>query len=63
MALQDGRRQGRYWMLTIPGERERPEVVESVAYLKGQQEIGHGGYHHWQILAIFTRKVIYIFIC
>jgi len=28
-----------------------------LAYCKGQREIGDGGYEHWQVLAVFTRKV------
>lgn len=39
---------------TVPAE-----LPEGLQYLKGQQEIGHGdnGYHHWQLLAVFSRDV------
>lgn len=50
--------QCRYWMLTIPIESWNPptELPPSIAYVRGQQEIGESGYHHWQLLAVFKQK-------
>lgn len=55
------RRQGRYWMLTIPGEQFDPEdyspTPNGIEYIKGQQELGEGtSYVHWQILVTTTKK-------
>lgn len=53
------RRQGRYWLLTLPREAWCvPETCPAgVAYLKGQAEVGETtGYEHWQVLAVFVRK-------
>lgn len=51
--------QCRYWMLTIPVNSWNPPTTlpSNVAYLKGQQEIGASGFHHWQILALFKKKI------
>lgn len=55
------RRQGVYWMLTIPAEEFDPQTFMfqgGLVYLKGQRERGEDtGYEHWQILAIFRKKV------
>lgn len=53
------RRQGRYFLCTIPRDAwELPTVLpEHLAYLKGQQEEGASGYKHWQLLAIFTKSI------
>lgn len=54
------RRQGIYWLLTLPASSWEPprEVPDSVAYLRGQREVGEGtGYEHWQVLAVFSNKV------
>lgn len=50
--------QGKYWLLTIKYEdwNAPTELPSTIAYLKGQEEIGEGGYHHWQLLACFARK-------
>lgn len=59
---QQRRRQGVYWMLTIP-ERLYPHGFESIpfpdsiVYFKGQLEEGDTtGYRHYQVLAVFRRK-------
>jgi predicted secreted protein len=50
--------QARYYLLTIPfAAGYEPAIRDELVYLKGQQEIGEGGYHHWQILAVFKKKV------
>lgn len=46
-------------MLTIPVHEFMPYLPKDVEYIKGQMEIGSGenGYHHWQILVSFIKKV------
>lgn len=51
------RRQGRYWMLTIPKDDFNPRLPEGIVYIKGQQEIGEGGFEHWQIMCISEKKL------
>lgn len=55
------RRQGRIWMVTIPSDSWTvPEVVpQSIAYLKGQKEVGNTtGFEHWQLIAYFNKSII-----
>lgn len=51
--------QCRYWMLTIPKNSYKPwnDCPEHISYVKGQLEIGQGGYEHWQILAVYKKKI------
>jgi len=50
--------QNRYFLLTIPQHDFVPWLPPTVAYIKGQLESGNeGGYLHWQLLAIFERKL------
>lgn len=51
--------QALYWLLTIKDDAwTRPhELPGNVVYLRGQSEIGTGGYKHWQLLAIYRKKV------
>lgn len=50
--------QFRYWMLTIPHQHFTPWLPPNVAYIRGQLESGaREGYLHWQLLAIFSRKI------
>ncbi|UYD39085.1 MAG: replication associated protein [Wigfec virus K19_432] len=51
--------QGRYWILTIPVIYlpNQPELRDDLIYIKGQQEIGANGLHHWQILAAFKNRL------
>jgi len=42
----------RYWMLTIPVDSFEPVLPDGVGFIKGQQEIGDGGFHHWQLMLI-----------
>jgi len=54
------RRQGLYWLLTIPAEDWAvPDVCPAcVQYCRGQKEAGEeGGYLHWQLLCVFKSKV------
>lgn len=54
------RRQGVYWILTIPFEQWAVprELPEGIAYMRGQGEVGQNTeFRHWQLLAVFSRKV------
>jgi len=50
------RRQGIYWIGTIPRADWEPCLPEGISYLRGQPEIGESGYRHWQILVACQRK-------
>ena len=53
------RRQGLYWLCTIPEANFAPDGPwqQSVAYLRGQLEVGHqSGFRHWQLLVVLSRK-------
>lgn len=52
--------QARYWLLTIPVVHHpaEPVIHDDLVYLKGQQERGgESGLHHWQLLAVFSKKL------
>lgn len=51
--------QARYWLLTIPVVHHpvQPALTGDLVYCKGQQEIGESGLHHWQLLAVFGKKL------
>ena len=54
--------QGRFVLCTIPAAAWSPPTGEFpieglLRYLKGQQEMGASGFHHWQVLAAFKKKV------
>lgn len=42
----------KFWMATIPARDWQPpqDLPEGVMYLKGQKEIGEGGFEHWQVV-------------
>lgn len=48
--------QGKHWMLTIPGTRWSPRLPENCQYIRGQRELGEGGFDHWQVYVVFSRK-------
>lgn len=51
------RRQGRYWIATIPISDWTPQLPESTAYIHGQQELGSTtGYRHYQLFIITKQK-------
>lgn len=52
-------RQFRYFILTIPSRVfEKPTCCpEGVQFFAGQEEIGEGGFRHWQCIAYFKRKI------
>lgn len=49
---------GRYWLLTIPVTHlpNIPEPKGDLTYIKGQQELGEQGLHHWQLIAQFKQN-------
>lgn len=51
--------QARYWILTIPKDdyQQHRELPNTIQHIKGQQERGAGGFHHWQICVAFKRAV------
>lgn len=51
-------KQGRYWMIVIPYDKWTPPTTLNPLWncIEGQQEIGEGGYRHWQLnLALKTK--------
>lgn len=50
------RRQGIYWIGTIPRDDWEPCLPEGISYLRGQPELGESGYKHWQVLVACQRK-------
>lgn len=48
--------QGIYWMLTIPHYGFTPYLPPNVAYIRGQLEIGQGGFLHWQLMVTYSEK-------
>lgn len=51
------RRQGIFWILTIPYNDFTPYPVPDCSWIKGQLECGSNtNYYHWQLLAAFSSK-------
>lgn len=48
--------QFRWWIITIPKADWEPVLVPGTDYIKGQEEIGASGYHHWQLVCYTGRK-------
>jgi len=55
--LETTRRQGLYWMLTIPHHLYTPYLPPGCVWSRGQLEQGEGGFLHWQILSCFRKKI------
>uniref|UniRef100_A0A345N0X4 Replication associated protein n=1 Tax=Circoviridae sp. TaxID=1954248 RepID=A0A345N0X4_9VIRU len=53
------KQQGRFWMATIPSNKwERWERLQgSCTWARGQEEVGAGGYRHWQIILGFASPI------
>lgn len=51
------RRQGIFWLLTIPHRGYTPFLPEGCKWIKGQLEEGEGGFLHWQIIVAFSKKM------
>lgn len=54
--MAGGSAQGSIWMLTIPGHNFIPYLPPGISYIKGQMEVGEGGFTHWQIIFYATRS-------
>jgi len=50
------RRQGVFWILTIPAHGFTPFLPKPCRWIRGQLECGDGGFLHWQIVVAFIRK-------
>jgi len=51
------RRQGTYWLGTISRDQNwQPILPAGIAYLRGQLELGDGGFEHYQIFFICCKK-------
>jgi len=51
------RRQGTYWIATIPRDGYEPILHDGLSYVKGQLEQGEStNYQHWQIFFITKKK-------
>lgn len=51
------RRQGIFWLLTIPQHEFTPYTPPNVQYIVGQLERGEStGYYHWQVMVAFKSK-------
>jgi len=52
------RRQGRYWICTLSCaiQSHQPTQPPAVAWIKGQQEQGEGGFLHWQFIICLREK-------
>jgi len=50
------RRQGIYWVLTVPHHLFLPYLPPNCAWVRGQLELGTGGYLHWQIVLALRKK-------
>lgn len=48
--------QARYWMLTIPYQHYVPYLPPGVSWIKGQLELGEGGFLHWQLVLSLPKK-------
>lgn len=51
------RRQGIFWLLTIPENDYHPGEHQDLSWVKGQLEEGAGGYRHYQLIVAFKKKV------
>lgn len=51
------RRQGIFWILTVPAHCFTPFLPKPCRWIRGQLEIGDGGFKHWQIVVAFARKI------
>lgn len=50
------RRQGIFWCLTVPGHAYVPYLPEGIRWVRGQRELGAGGFDHWQLVCAFKSK-------
>lgn len=57
MGERIGGGKARYWMVTIREEDWNPTLPEGVEYIRGQLEVGEGGFRHWQVVMYFRKQV------
>lgn len=50
------RRQGIFWIFTIPHHGFHPYLPPSTVWIKGQLELAASGFLHWQFICAFTSK-------
>jgi len=50
------RRQGIFWLCTIPYADLTPYPLPGSSWFRGQLELGEGGFLHWQVFIAFTQK-------
>jgi len=50
------RRQGIFWMLTVPAHAYTPWLPQALQWCRGQLEEGQGGFLHWQLCCAFRKK-------
>jgi len=51
------RRQGIFWILTLPGTWSPPDTLpDRLQWIRGQQELAVGGLLHWQVFVAFKSK-------
>jgi len=52
------RRQGIFWILTISCNSypDEPSLLPGLVWIKGQKELGEGGFLHWQVIVAFGKK-------
>lgn len=50
------RRQGIYWIATIPYSDWQPHLADGIQWIRGQHERGESGYEHWQCVMGFVHK-------
>lgn len=53
--MPQGHANGRWWIFTLSCEHhpDQPALHPDAVYAKGQQEIGEGGFRHWQFVVCF----------
>lgn len=50
------RRQGIFWLLTVPYHEFTPWLPPGCRWIKGQLELGAGGFLHWQTIVALRNK-------
>lgn len=53
----ESQRQGVFWLLTLPHRCFTPFLPPGIVWIRGQLELGEGGFLHWQVLVGFAKKV------
>jgi len=53
---QSSRRQGTYWIATVPRASWVPQLPDSCNWIKGQLELAASGFEHWQFIFALKNK-------